>query len=67
MPPPNRTLGTQRPVTPPGPTVPMATPSDTLPKTGSDNTSLLLALGGVLVLGGAALLATTRIFRGRSG
>jgi LPXTG-motif cell wall-anchored protein len=45
----------------------MATPSDTLPKTGSDNTSLLLALGGVLVLGGAALLATTRIFRGRSG
>ncbi len=53
--------------TPPGPTVPMATPSDTLPKTGSDNTGLLLALGGVLVLGGGALLATTRIFRGRSG
>jgi LPXTG-motif cell wall-anchored protein len=45
------------------PTVPMTTPPDTLPKTGSDNTGLLLALGGVLVLGGGALLATTRIFR----
>ncbi len=39
----------------------------TLPKTGSDNTGLLLALGGVLVLGGGALIATTRIFRRPSG
>ena len=49
------------------PTVPVATPPDTLPRTGSNGTGLLLALGGVLVLGGGALLATTRIARRRSG
>jgi LPXTG-motif cell wall-anchored protein len=49
------------------PTVPVTTPPGTLPKTGSDNTGLLLPLGGVLVLGGGALLATTRIFRRPSG
>ena len=49
------------------PTVPVTTPPGTLPKTGSDSTGLLLALGGVLVLGGGALIATTRIFRRPSG
>ncbi len=37
----------------------------TLPKTGSNSTGLLIALGAVLVLGGGALLATTRLARQR--
>jgi LPXTG-motif cell wall-anchored protein len=36
-----------------------------LPKTGSDNTWMLLALGGLMVVGGGALIATTRIVRRR--
>ncbi len=36
-----------------------------LPKTGSNSTGLLIALGAVLVLGGGALLATTRLARHR--
>jgi LPXTG-motif cell wall-anchored protein len=49
------------------PTVPVTTPPGTLPKTGSDSTGLLWALGGVLVLGGGALIATTRIVRRHGG
>jgi LPXTG-motif cell wall-anchored protein len=41
----------------------VATSEDTLPRTGSNNTGLLIALGGVLVLGGGALLAATRMAR----
>lgn len=40
---------------------------DTLPKTGSDNTWVLLALGALLVFGGGTLIATTRIFRRDGG
>ena len=39
--------------------------SGNLPRTGSDNTWMLLAFGGVLVVGGGALIATTRIVRRR--
>jgi LPXTG-motif cell wall-anchored protein len=49
------------------PTVPVTNQPGTLPQTGSNSTGLLLALGGVLVLGGGAVLATTRIARRRSG
>jgi LPXTG-motif cell wall-anchored protein len=47
--------------------VQVITSDDTLPKTGSDNTWMLLALGAVLVLGGGTLIASTRVFRRRSG
>ncbi|HYZ98575.1 MAG TPA: LPXTG cell wall anchor domain-containing protein [Acidimicrobiales bacterium] len=44
--------------------VEVASNSDALPRTGSSNSTILLvALGGVLVLGGGALLATMRIRR----
>jgi len=49
------------------PTVPVTNQPGTLPETGSNSTGLLLTLGGVLVLGGGAILATTRIARRRSG
>jgi len=48
-----------------GSTTTMRVISGNLPKTGSDNTWMLLAFGGVLVVGGGALIATTRIARRR--
>jgi LPXTG-motif cell wall-anchored protein len=48
-------------------TMPVATDEGTLPKTGSDNTWMLLALGALLVFGGGALIATTRMFRRHGG
>ncbi|MGH9291107.1 MAG: LPXTG cell wall anchor domain-containing protein [Acidimicrobiales bacterium] len=49
------------------PTVPVTNQPGSLPQTGSNSTGLLLALGGVLVLGGGAVLATTCIARRGSG
>jgi LPXTG-motif cell wall-anchored protein len=48
-------------------TTQVITSDDTLPKTGSDNTWVLLALGSLLVFGGCMLIATTRIFRRHGG
>jgi LPXTG-motif cell wall-anchored protein len=48
-------------------TMPVATNEGTLPKTGSDNTRVLLALGALLVFGGGALIATTQLFRRHGG
>jgi LPXTG-motif cell wall-anchored protein len=44
----------------------VTTSDDTLPRTGSNSTGMMVALGAVLVLAGGALLATTRIVRRRS-